>query len=141
VGWKLVLSPVSGKECDRHAADVADVERRGGIPVRRLDGDLLHVVEEGVEAGASEDPDAGGGQAERSLALPEEDEEELSLLPEPELPEPELPEPEFPEPSEDDFPAPESDFFSEDDDLSEPAPSPLFFEPPSPEDFDRLSVE
>jgi hypothetical protein len=134
--WKLVLSPVSGKECDRDAADVSDMDRRGRIPVRRLDGDLLHVVEEGVEAGASEDPDAGGGQAERSLALPEEGDEELSLLPEPELPEPELS-----EPSEEDFPPPESDFFSEDDDFSEPDPSALFFEPPSPEDFDRLSVE
>jgi hypothetical protein len=70
------------------------------------------------------------------LALPEEDDEGVSFLPE-------LPEPEPPDPLEEELPPLESDFFSEDADLSEAEPdrSESFFDAPSPEDFDRLSVE
>src|SRR5437868_5538668 len=101
---------------ERHpdAADGPDVKRRGGISVRRLHRDLLDVVEEGIEAGAPEDPDAGGAQAERSLALPEEVEEEED---------PSLP----PEPPDEDALSP--DFFSEEvfsePDFSEPLVSEL----------------
>jgi hypothetical protein len=129
VRWKLVLLPVAREERDVDAADVSDVERTRGVSVRRLHRDLLDVVEERVEAGAPEDPDAGGAQAERSLALAD-DGEEPSLLPEAALPS-----------LEELF----SDVFSDEDDFSEPELSELlselFLEPPSPEDFDRLSPE
>jgi hypothetical protein len=82
---KLVLASVSREERHRDASDVPDVERCRGVAVRRLDRHFLDVVEEGVEAGSAEDPDADGAQAERSLALPEDEDEELPLSPEEEL--------------------------------------------------------
>jgi hypothetical protein len=121
-------------ECHRDARDVADGHRRGRFPVRRLDLDVLHLVEERVEARAPEDPDPGRGQAERSLALPEDElEEELASLDDVfALPSLEPPDAEPEEDSEE-----ESDLFSFDV-LSPEEVSECFFEP-SPDD--RLSVE
>jgi len=123
---ELVLASVPREERHGDAPNVADVERRRGVTVRRLHGNFLDVLEEGIEAGSPEDPDADGAQAERSLVLPE-GLEEPSLLPEEGLP-------------SEDF---ESDFFSEDfesDFFSEEVSGP-FFEPSPLEGFDRLSVE
>jgi hypothetical protein len=124
---ELVLAPVPRKERHRDASHIPDVDGRRGVAVRRLDGHFLDVLEEGVEPGPAEDPDADGAQAERSLALPEEEEDELPLSPE-EDPEEDLPSEDF-----------ESAFFSEGF-FSEEV-SDAFFEPSPPEGFDRLSVE
>ena len=117
------------EECDAYAADLSDRQRRGRSSVRRVECDLLHVLEERVEARAPEDPDTSGAQADRSFALPEEEEEELE------------PPSAEPEPEDEDEPleslpdAARSPFFS--DELFSAgflAPSPL-------DDPDRLSVE
>src|SRR5439155_17311776 len=85
---------------ERHptVADRADGQRSRRRPVRRVDLDLLPVVQERIEPGAAEDPDANPiecrlAQAERSLADEEGDSvfdddvfEARSLVPE--LPEP-----------------------------------------------------
>jgi hypothetical protein len=127
-----VGAAVSRQERDVDAADVADRERCRWLSVRRLDLDLLDIIEERVEPGAPEDPDAGGGQAERSLALVEAEplspDDEVFASPDPLDTESELG-------LESDF-EPESDFLSPED-FSD---SGRFFEP-SPEDVDRLSVE
>jgi len=124
---ELVLAPVSRKEGHRDTSDSPDVERRRRVAVRGLDGHFLDVLEERVEAGSPEDPDADGAQAERSLALPEEEDDELPLSA--------VEDPEEDLPSEDFV----SVFFSEgffSEEVSE-----TFFEPSPPEGFDRLSVE
>jgi hypothetical protein len=131
VRGELVLASVPREERHGDASDVPDVERRRRVAVRRLDGHLLDVLEEGVEAGSAEDPDADGAQAERSLALPEGEEDELPLSPEEgpeEDPEEELASADF-----------VSAFFSEGFFSEEVSES--FFEPSPPEGFDRLSVE
>src|ERR1041385_4004684 len=56
---QLVLWPVARQERDPLAADLADHERPGRLPVRGVELDLLDVLEERVEAGAPEDPDLG----------------------------------------------------------------------------------
>ena len=58
---------VSGDERDAAALDLADVQRGRGGPERRLDLDLLDVVEEGVEAGSPEDADVRLRQADFSF--------------------------------------------------------------------------
>jgi hypothetical protein len=58
-GRQLVLASVARQERDAPAAEVADRHGRGRLPVRRVDLDLLDVVEERVEAGAAEDADLG----------------------------------------------------------------------------------
>ena len=58
---QLVLAAVAREERDALAADLADRERRRRLPVRRLDLDLLDVLEERVEAGAAEDADLSLG--------------------------------------------------------------------------------
>ena len=55
------MPAVAGQERDPAALDRADDEPVGGRAVRRVDGDLLGVVEEAVEARASEDSDLGFG--------------------------------------------------------------------------------
>jgi hypothetical protein len=128
-----VLASVPREERHGDAPDVADVERRRGVTVRRLHGHFLDVLEEGIEAGSAEDPDVGGAQAERSLALPE-DGDELPLSPEEDLPSVDFESAFF-----------SAGFFSEElSELFSELPSELFSElflEPSPEDFDRLSVE
>src|SRR6266550_5642699 len=54
---QLVLAPVPRQECDAGAADLADHERRRRLAVRRVELDLLDLVQERVEARAAEDPD------------------------------------------------------------------------------------
>ena len=54
---QLVLAAVPRQERDALAADVAEHDRRRRLPVRRVDLDLLDVVEELVEAAPAEDPD------------------------------------------------------------------------------------
>ena len=51
--------PVPGEERHPPPADLADVHVTRRRPERRVDRHLLDVVEEGVEAGAAEDPDLG----------------------------------------------------------------------------------
>jgi hypothetical protein len=64
-----VVAPVAGQEGDPPPGDHADGDGRGRWPVRRVDRDLLDVVEEGIEAGAPVDADVGGdaGRAGRGL--------------------------------------------------------------------------
>src|SRR5262249_45304377 len=54
---QLVLPAVAREEGHALSAELADDERRRRFAVRRLDLDLLDVVEERVEARAAEDPD------------------------------------------------------------------------------------
>ena len=54
---QLVASAVPRQERDPAAADLADRERRRRLAERRVDLDLLDVLEERVEARASEDSD------------------------------------------------------------------------------------
>ena len=56
-----VVAPVPREEGDPAAGDLADDDRVGRRSVRRLDHDLLGVVEERVEPGAAQHPDLGGG--------------------------------------------------------------------------------
>jgi hypothetical protein len=97
---ELVLHAVSGQEGHPPSADLADGERGGGLPVRRIDIDAFDVLEEGVEARAPEDPDLGGGRAQADFPLVEGESDEDDLLSEELL----LDSPELlePEPSDDD---------------------------------------
>jgi hypothetical protein len=58
-----VAEPVAGQERDPPACDLAEGDRGGRRAVGRLEGDLLDVVEQRVEAGAAVDPDVGARTA------------------------------------------------------------------------------
>src|SRR5829696_8458392 len=57
VGRELVGPAMPGNERHALAADVSDSNRGRGLPVRRVDLELLNVIEERVEPGPAEDPD------------------------------------------------------------------------------------
>lgn len=65
-----MAAAVSRDERDPAALDLTDVQRGGRGAVRRVDLDLLDVVEEGVEAGAAEDADVRLRQADFSFVPP-----------------------------------------------------------------------
>ena len=69
-----MVGAVAREERDRAAADRAQGHRTGRLAVRRVEGDLLDVFEEGVEAGAAEDADLGVGHQLAAAVL------ELELL-------------------------------------------------------------
>jgi hypothetical protein len=62
-----VLSTMPREEGDRAAPHLAHRQRSGWLPVRGIDLDLVHPLEERVEPRSSEDPDVGRGQADFSL--------------------------------------------------------------------------
>ena len=68
---ELVTVAVAREERDAPSLDGADRQRTRRLPVRGVDLDLLDLVEEAVEAGASEDADLGLAQADFSFAPPD----------------------------------------------------------------------
>jgi hypothetical protein len=109
-----VVAPVAGEEGDPAACHLPDRDRRRGRPERRVDDDLLDVVEQRVEARAPVDADVGpspaGGRVGHDETEVELAVELLSL----------------------DVDSPDDD---PDDDPPSLAEEP---EPPSPEDADEL---
>ena len=57
VGRQFVVAAVAREESDARPRDLAHGKRRGRLPVRSVDLDLLDVLEKRVEAGATEDAD------------------------------------------------------------------------------------
>ncbi len=116
---ELVLQAVARDEGDAPSGDRPDRHGRRRRAVRRVDGDLFDVVQEGVETGPAEDADLGRiRHADFSFDVPDgfsvDDPEEDDESEEEELDDPESedfdPESDF---ESEDF-DPESDFESED---------------------------
>ena len=63
MGRQRVLAPVAGEERDPATGHLTDRDRRRGRPERRVDDDLLDVVEQRVEARSAVDADVGAPPA------------------------------------------------------------------------------
>jgi hypothetical protein len=112
---KLVLDTVTRDERHPATGDRPDRRRRRRRAVRRFDGDLLDVLQEGIEAGPTEHADLDGlGHADFSVDDPDED-----FLSDPD-------------------PDPEEDEDEESDDELDPGDESPDFDPESP-DFDPES--
>jgi hypothetical protein len=114
VGRELVLHPVPGDERHPLSLDGPDHDRRRRRPVRRLQLDLLHVVEERVEPGPSEhpDPDRLGGDRAQADSFDDVDGFESDCFDE----EPSVFDPDEPSDFEDD----DSDLEDDDSDFDSP---------------------